>query len=186
MKQLLISLAIGISALGLLTACQEDKTHGLTAHYYNNEFWILKPLKTKQVKNVDYIWFGDEEKPLTAPFGIIFEGKVSVPQSGDITFFLASDDGSILEIDGEPLIDNNTFHSNTEKSAKLKLEKGLHDIVVKYNELQGGSELHLSWSLPGGEKEIIDTRFFQPTDPLKSKFANKSYPDLEASDSETP
>lgn len=162
MKKTVFSLLPGLLLACMLSACGDNPNQGLTAHYYNNPYWELEPVKTKKVNNIDFVWYGDNEKPLFPPFGIVFEGQIHIPESGNVTFFLSSDDGSTLHLNGELLIDNSGYHANIEKSATKFLEKGWYDLVVHYNELEGGSEVHLSWALPGGEREIVSSRFLRP------------------------
>lgn len=94
-------------------------------------------------------------------FSYIFSGFLSIPERGVYTFYLNSNDGSRLYINGKEVINNDGRHGAKEKSVKLSLEKGLFPIELKYFQYGGGKALSLSWKGPGFEKtEISDEYYF--------------------------
>lgn len=88
-------------------------------------------------------------------FGFRLTGKLRAPSAGDYTFYLTSDDGSRLWIDGESVIDHDGIHSSSEKQGKRHLSRGLHDMRITMFEASGGEALELRWSGPGFEKRKI-------------------------------
>lgn len=70
--------------------------------------------------------------------GLIFNGYIQVPEDGIYTFALLSDDGSLLSIDGEQVIDNDFGHSPREISGQKALKKGLHTLSARYFDHNGG------------------------------------------------
>lgn len=79
-----------------------------------------------------------------------------VSATGSYTFYINSDDGSRLYIDGKQVIDNDGLHLMVEKSGKVSLEAGLHQIVVTYFDNGGNDGLVVSWEGPGFTKQVID------------------------------
>ena len=69
---------------------------------------------------------------------MIYKGYIDIPADGVYTFSLLSDDGSILKIDGETIIDNDGLHSPDEKNAQKALRKGLHELEISYFDYYGG------------------------------------------------
>ncbi|HLK21436.1 MAG TPA: PA14 domain-containing protein [Bryobacteraceae bacterium] len=65
-------------------------------------------------------------------FAIDYTGRFWVSKPGKYRFALASDDGSILYIDGKRIIDNDKQHQLKEKKGAVKLTAGAHDIRVSY------------------------------------------------------
>jgi hypothetical protein len=65
-------------------------------------------------------------------FAIDYKGSFWVSKPGTYRFALASDDGSILYIDGKRVIRNDKQHPVTEKFEKVKLKAGAHTIRVSY------------------------------------------------------
>ena len=51
-------------------------------------------------------------RPATRPdyFGFVFTGTLIVPEDGEYTFILDSDDGSRLSLDGKMIIDHDGIH----------------------------------------------------------------------------
>ena len=82
--------------------------------------------------------------------GFVFEGMLNVPQAGDYTFMLDSDDGSRLFIDGKKVVEKDTpGGQGMEKQATVHLAAGHLPFRLDY--YQGNSEfgLSLGWSGPG-------------------------------------
>jgi hypothetical protein len=65
-------------------------------------------------------------------FAIDYTGRFWVSEPGTYRFALASDDGSILYIDGKRIIQNDKQHPVIEKTGKVKLKTGVHAIRVSY------------------------------------------------------
>jgi len=70
--------------------------------------------------------------------GLIFEGYFEVKTDGVYTFELASNDGSMLYIDGAMVIDNDGPHGNRAKTGQKALAKGWHKMVSEYFDLDSG------------------------------------------------
>ena len=49
-------------------------------------------------------------------FALVFEGFISIPADGVYTFYCRSDDGTILYIDKQLVVDNDFNHGMIEKS----------------------------------------------------------------------
>ncbi len=84
----------------------------------------------------------------TDNFGVKYTGAFNVGITGYYTFYLKSDDGSKLFLDGKEVINNDGLHGSTEKTVNLLLTSGTHVIKVNYFEATGGAELDLDWSGP--------------------------------------
>ena len=88
-------------------------------------------------------------------FGLKFSGGISIPHTGKYTFFITSDDGSRLYLDGHLLLDDDGDHAPQEKVGEIELQEGDHPIVVTYYQNAGPMELKVEWSGPGFERKII-------------------------------
>ncbi len=80
-----------------------------------------------------------------------------VPKSGFYTFHLRSDDGSRLYLDGREVIDHDGLHGRTQKSARVRLDAGLHPVVLTYFDNGGDDGLSLAWEGPGFKTREIST-----------------------------
>jgi hypothetical protein len=79
-------------------------------------------------------------------FGYQFEGYIKLPKDGIYTFYLKSNDGSRLFIDGVELIENEANHGPVEEPGNIALKKGMHKIKVRYFQCGGGKMLKVSYS----------------------------------------
>lgn len=134
---------------------------GLRLFYYDNAAWSGSPVREALVPGIDEAW-DDQEKPMSAPFGLIFEGEIYIPSSGEYAFHLASDDGSELYLDENLLINNGGEHADRIKSGKKNVEAGWHPLRVRFFDSGGGASVRLWWTPPGGQEEKIAPRFFRP------------------------
>lgn len=85
----------------------------------------------------------------TDDFAARYTGDFVADQSGSYTFHLTSDDGAVLIIDGQVVIDNDGLHASREESATINLSEGSHSIEVLYFERGGTSVVDLDWAGPG-------------------------------------
>lgn len=88
-------------------------------------------------------------------FTNVFNSLLDVPKTGSYTFFITSDDGSRLYINGEELINNDGPHGMVTKSGTVSLPTGLHSIRLNYFDSGGGDGLQVEWSGPGINRQPI-------------------------------
>ncbi|WP_342078584.1 SdrD B-like domain-containing protein [Yoonia sp. SS1-5] len=109
------------------------------------------PVHSEQVAYIQYansrgsFWAGGE----VDTFAARITGTVDVPEQGSYTFYLRSDDGSQLSINGQVVIGNDGLHGLREQSATLDLDAGQATIEVLYFENRGHAGLELDWAGPG-------------------------------------
>jgi len=99
----------------------------------------------------------NNKKQRTDKFAFEFTGYIKVEKDGIYTFFTDSDDGSMLYIDDEEIVNNDGDHGSVEKNGKAALKKGYHKIKVLYFDSGGGNSLKVSVQPEGGKKEVIPT-----------------------------
>jgi hypothetical protein len=93
-------------------------------------------------------------------FAIRWTGQLSIPASGDWTFFTETDDGVRLYINGTLLVDRWVDQGATEHSGNIALTEGLADIVMEYYENGGGAVARLRWQGPGTPKAVVPPEAF--------------------------
>jgi len=122
--------------------------------------WDGKPLAELIVPNISVM---DEDLAGAGDnFGLLVEGYVKVPKDNNYVFRLISDDGSVMLLNDELIIDNGGFHGAEAKDGELALKEGYHKITVKYFQGYGGKSLQLQWrsfSQEGGFKVIPASQF---------------------------
>jgi hypothetical protein len=72
-------------------------------------------------------------------FGIDYRGSFKVRKADYFTFRLLSDDGALLFIDGNQVIDNDGQHGPRSEAMSLPLTKGDHEFRLLYYQGPGGS-----------------------------------------------
>jgi alpha-L-fucosidase len=87
--------------------------------------------------------------------GLLYTGYVVVPKDAIYTWYLSVDDGGVLWIDGQLVVDHDGKHANTEKSGRVALKKGPHAFKLAY--IQAGSDkaLKLEYSADGVERQEL-------------------------------
>lgn len=88
-------------------------------------------------------------------FGVMIQGVFVVPDSGRYQFRLKADDGALLFIDGQLVVDNDGIHGAVSKRGTISLREGRHRIVLRYFQ---GMKYELALQLfvtPPGEAERL-------------------------------
>lgn len=87
--------------------------------------------------------------------GAVYTGWVNVPSTGLYTFYVESDDGSRLWVDGEVVVANDGLHGMVERNGIIALQAGKHTVMVEFFEAGGGAGLVARYSGPGVSKQVI-------------------------------
>ncbi|HTK26393.1 MAG TPA: family 20 glycosylhydrolase [Pyrinomonadaceae bacterium] len=83
------------------------------------------------------------------PFAAAFDGYINVPADGVYDFQVDSTWDTVLNIDGENLINETGTKDRTTRSAVLPLRAGLHRVHVAYNNRGDVPALRLRWGIKG-------------------------------------
>ncbi|MFN8288795.1 MAG: alpha-L-fucosidase [Chitinophagaceae bacterium] len=129
---------------------------GLQAFYYKGDwnsmpvFRELKPEQSDIQPTVSPGTFHNKEK-----YGVVLEGYIRMSKAEVSTFYLSSDDGSMLYIDGQLVINNDGLHGMTEKKGSIALAAGYHTIRVEFFEKTGGDDLQLMMETKGEGRKAV-------------------------------
>jgi hexosaminidase len=129
---------------------------GIAMRYYPRAFRTARAvgrIASGTPTIVDSIARTGRERPET--YGLRFSGFVRVPDDGIYEFMLVSDDGSVLSVGGEIVVDNDGMHSETEKTGMIALTRGLHPLEVSYVQGGGGASLRVLVRREGGTWEPL-------------------------------
>jgi hypothetical protein len=98
-------------------------------------------------------------------FGYTFEGLILIPQRGIYRCYTASDDGSVVYVDGEKVVDNDGGHSARLMEGEVALEEGFHRIRIDYFEDYMGKKLEVGFSSRDIERQPIPAQIlYLPSD----------------------
>ena len=107
-------------------------------------------LKAEEVGKLPNGLFSLANRSRDVSFGFVFEGTLIVPKDGRYTFYLDSDDGSRLSIDGLEVVEYDGIHGEgADNSGTISLKPGRRSIRLEYFQRQNGLGLTVSWSGPG-------------------------------------
>jgi hypothetical protein len=139
------------------------KRPGLTYSYYEGtwdaipDFSRLVPSRRGTIPNCTFEPVAHRDEL----WGAQFRGYIDVPRSGLYRFFLTSDDGSRLVLDGDPVVENDGAHAPREKSGFALLDAGPHRFDLQYFQGAGGASLSLEVVPPGQVRQLIPDTWFR-------------------------
>jgi PA14 domain len=96
-------------------------------------------------------------------FAINYTGRFWIERAGSYAFALLSDDGAMLFIDDQVVVDNDCLHPPDVRAALVNLRRGVHQIRVGY--FQGPPDclaLVLAVAPPGESWRVFSTDEFKP------------------------
>lgn len=138
---------------------EEELEQGLTAKYFYNIECIGTPFLSK-VENtpISFTYNDETKKPYRSPFGIEWEGYLHIERKGVYQFATKSDDGSVVYVDGQMVVDNDDLHAVRYISSVAALDEGFHHIRVKYFDGGGGAVMEFLWTPPEGQESLVPAR----------------------------
>lgn len=130
---------------------------GLLGEYYDNmNFTDRKFNRTDSTVNFDWSLGSPDSRISSDTFSIRWTGKVEPLYSQVYTFYVKSDDGARLWVNGQQLINQWCDQSATEYSGSIYLEAGKkYDIQLEYYDNQAYASVKMMWSSQSQGKEII-------------------------------
>ena len=122
---------------------------------------------SQKAKSVAYVNFNTDASPTLvkeinlsefadkASIALLFKGYFNAEEDGLYEFATKSDDGSLLYIGKQLVVDNGGNHAGILRDGMIALKKGWHPITVKYHQGGGGSELAVWYKTPNGERKVL-------------------------------
>ncbi|HMJ90714.1 MAG TPA: polysaccharide lyase family 8 super-sandwich domain-containing protein [Candidatus Acidoferrum sp.] len=139
---------------------------GLNGDYFS-DFKLTTLVLTRTDATVNFT-LGSNTSPapqVPSNFSARWTGKVQARHAGLHYFHTVTDEGVRLWVDGKLLIDNWTFHLQTEDTGSITLVPGrYYDIVMEFYDLNASAAAQLWWTEPGATKEIIPQSQLYPAD----------------------
>ncbi|MBB6498602.1 family 20 glycosylhydrolase [Pedobacter cryoconitis] len=134
---------------------------GLNFYYYPHSYRSVKEISEKDLLTKQVTQAIEIPVTQTADqFATRHKGYFYAAETGVYTFFLRSDDGSVLNMDGAVLVDNGGLHTSIEKSAQTALKKGYHPFELLFLEGGGGYTLKLEVVDPSGKRRAVNAEDF--------------------------
>jgi PA14 domain len=123
----------------------------------------MTPKLERVDEKIDFAWGEQAPAPSLRPsfYRVAWNATLLVPRVGAWTFYLSSDDGSRLSLDGEKLIDTPREHPMQTFLATRELNAGAHSIEVLYEQLDGEAGVRLEWQGPGQPRQVVPREAFR-------------------------
>ena len=87
--------------------------------------------------------------PRREHYGLVFEGRLTVPAAGEYAFTIASDDGCRLLVDGGIVVEHDGIHGASPRQGTVSIDAGAHEVRVEYFAYGAPNQLRVSLSGPG-------------------------------------
>ena len=128
---------------------------GLKGAYYPNPNWEGEPTLVR-IDNHPYLK-GDMGPKLLATnvFSVKWSGWLAINQTGVYRFATYSDDGSLVRLNGQDVVNNGGMHGLQRVSREIQLAKGVHPIEIRYLQAGGFSFMQTLWTPPGEAEKPI-------------------------------
>jgi alpha-L-arabinofuranosidase len=134
----------------------KDPKPGVNYKYYEGSWNTMPAFENLTAKQSGVIEnFSFPKTPIEEYYGIQYNGYISIPTDGLYTFYVNSDDGAFILIDGELVADNDGRHAAQEASGSKVLKAGYHEIKVPFFQASGGKTLVVSIEGPNMKKQTI-------------------------------
>lgn len=131
------------------TDFSSDK-QGVTFKLYEGQFQTVKEIeKGTLVSSGETKMFNPKQFNRAENFGVVFEGYLKVNDNGLYNFGLESDDGAVLLIDSEEIINNDGSTAMKRIENIVPLKKGLHQFKLLYFQRTGEIGLRVVWGKNG-------------------------------------
>jgi len=140
------------------------------------DFSVLNPARTGECGGFDLT-----VAKKTASFAVRYETQFVVQQPGQHQFYLGSDDGSRLTIDGNVVVTVDGVHPHQEQMGKANLDRGPHRVLVEYFQDAGEWTLTLDVAGPGLKRQpLAGMATLHPGDATKQQKLFVANPELVA------
>jgi outer membrane protein assembly factor BamB/TolA-binding protein len=160
-RLLLFAIALQVLAFG---AAAGDAARGLKGEYFGDrEFKALK--LTRVDPAINFVWDGKSPDKSIEKFNftVRWTGSLQAKFSEEYTFYTISDDGVMLSVGEQLLIDNWTDHNPVEDKGAMKLEAGKrYNIKLEYFQGGNNAKIQLFWQSASQPRELIPESQFSP------------------------
>ena len=145
----------------------KEKREGVSFAFYKQSFKSVAEISSAtpdekgDTKSIQLPQFAKKIDP-KLPFAATFDGYINVPADGIYEFQLESDDGGVLSIGDEVVVDNDGMHTPQTLYGVVPLRKGLHPFRLRFFQAGGDLALTVRWGIKGtGLRRIFGNELFR-------------------------
>ncbi len=152
----IVSTNIGVDVFQEALKFSGELKPGLKYDYYEGKAFVVNDIKDLPLVRTSVVpQFSIESRKVEENFAFEYSGYIKIPMDGIYTFYLSSNDGSRLYLNGDVFIDNDGPHGTREVSNATALRQGDYAIQLSYFQTGGGLFLKVFWKGPDFEKAEI-------------------------------
>ena len=147
-----------LAALGLAPEA------GLTRSYWYPVDASTEPIIEERITAIDLAFVDERHRP-TRNYRVRWEGVWFSPRAERVDFYAGADDGVILRVDGETVLERSPAVGMHTVGRTVELGAGAHRLEIEHWQDGGGRSLNVQWAPAGGTPALLGpTRLF-PEDP---------------------
>ena len=147
---------------------QFTATAGFSGSYYNvvndgyvPDFTDLTPVATRTDATIDFPNNNSGFAPGIAGLDMTdsaaeWTGELNVTSGGSYTFQTTSDDGSLIYVDGQQVVNDDGPHAMQTATGTVELAPGEHAITVEYTQAGGGAGIIVQYSGADTQGAMVD------------------------------
>ena len=137
---------------------------GLTRSYWYPVDASTEPIIDERITAID-LAFIDERNRSTRNYRVRWEGVWFSPRAERVDFYAGADDGVILRVDGETVLERSPAVGMHTVGRTVELSTGAHRLEIEHWQDGGARSLNVQWAPAGGTRALLGpTRLF-PEDP---------------------
>lgn len=139
--------------------CDAVPTGKFCGEYYTNHELKGAPVKSREDAAIDFLWkTGSPIDPIPSDrFSVHWKGNFEF-EAGEYNFNSYTDDGVVISIDGNPIIDS-WSGGDRRQMATVDMTQGTHLVEVKYREWGGHAYAMVDWDKGERCDVIPDNKF---------------------------
>ena len=125
---------------------------------------LTTPVVEERITAVDLAFIDARSHP-ARNYLVRWNGVWFSPRPERIDFHAAADDGVVLRLDGEVVIERNSEAGTATAVRTVELDAGAHRLDIDHWQHGGASRLHLEWAPAGGDPVPLSPSRLFPEDP---------------------
>ena len=155
--------AVSLTLLWLVALPLAPDT-GLTRSYWHPVDAATEPVIDERITAIDLAFIDERNRP-TRNYRVRWHGVWFSPRAERVDFYAGADDGVILRVDGETVLERNPALGMHTVARTVELGAGAHRLEIDHWQDGGGRSLNVQWAPVGGTPALLGPTRLYPEDP---------------------
>ena len=127
---------------------------GLTRSYWYPVNASTEPIIEERTTAVDLAFIDEQDRP-TRNYRVRWDGVWFSPRAERVDFYAGADDGVILRVDGETVLERSPAVGMHTLGRTMELGAGAHRLEIEHWQDGGGRSLNVQWAPAGGAPALL-------------------------------